>query len=186
MDDAQIIALYFARDERAIEQTAARYGNYCFQIAHNILENRSDAEEVVNDTYMGAWRSIPPHKPMKLRTYLGKIARRLSLMKYRNYSAEKRGGGEIALALEELGECIPDSDRPERQVEMRELSMCIKAFIGSLPEIEQAVFVGRYWYLYSIKTIAGHYGFSQSKVKSMLSRTRDKLHRQLQKEGFCP
>lgn len=186
MEDAQIVDLYFARDESAIEQTAFKYGSYCFQIAQNILENPSDAEEVVNDTYMGAWRSIPPHKPMKLGTYLGKIARRLSLMKYRSYTAEKRGGGEMALALEELGECIPDANRTEQRVEMRELNMCIKAFIGSLPETEQAVFVSRYWYLYPINAIAGHYGFSQSKVKSMLSRTRSKLRRQLQKEGFCP
>ena len=184
MDDTKIVALYFERNEAAIEETAAKYGKYCFVIAQNILDNRSDAEETVNDTYMGAWRSIPPHRPVQLSTYLGKLTRRLALMRYRKYTAQKRGCGETALALEELADCISDSQSPERAVEIRELSFSMKAFVAELPETERKVFLCRYWYLYPVRTIARQFGFTQSKTKSMLSRTRSKLRSYLQKEGF--
>lgn len=184
MEDAQIVELYFARNESAIEETAQKYGKYCFSIANNILMSRADAEETVSDTYLGAWRAIPPHKPQRLSTFLGKITRRLALMKWKARSAQKRGGGETALALEELGECIPSADTPERMMEMKELSQHLNSFVKSLPETEQRVFVCRYWYLYSLKNIASQFGFSESKVKSMLSRTRKKLAAYLQKEGI--
>ena len=183
MEDLQIVELYLARDEQAITETDIKYGNYCFAIAHRILDSRPDAEETVNDTYMGAWRSIPPHRPAKLNTYLGKITRRLALGKWKMYHSQKRGGGETALALEELEECIPSKDNPEQVMEQKELTRSLNLFLRSLPETEQRIFVCRYWYLMPVKTVAHQFGFSESKVKSMLSRTRMKLKNHLQKEG---
>ena len=184
MEDMQIVDLYFARSEQAISETANKYGTYLFSIARNILFDRSDAEETVNDTYMGAWRSIPPHRPNQLSTYLGKITRRCALEKWKAAHAKKRGGGEVPIALDELAECIPCSDSLQMQMEMKELTGLINHFLKLLPETEQHVFVCRYWYLMSVKTIARDFGFSESKVKSMLSRTRGKLKDCLQKEGF--
>lgn len=185
MEDQQIVDLYFARDEQAVAQTAAKYGKYCFQIAYNILSHYRDAEEAVNDTYLGAWRSIPPHRPQRLSTYLGKITRRISIEKWKANHAQKRGGGEVAIALEELGECIPGGETPEQAMEMKELTARINQFLKMLPDTEQKVFINRYWYLTPVKSIARDFGFSESKVKSMLSRTRGKLKAYLQKEGIA-
>lgn len=184
MEDAQIVELYYQRSESALNETAKKYGSYCFSIAYNILMNRGDAEETVNDTYLGAWRAIPPHRPQKLNTFLGKITRRLALMKWKARCAQKRGGGEMALALEELGECICDEKTPDRFMEQKELSCHINAFLKTLSDTEQQVFVSRYWYLNPVKTVAAQFGFSESKVKSMLSRSRKKLAAYLQKEGI--
>ena len=184
MEDQQIVALFFDRDEQAITQTAAKYGKYLFSIAYHILSSNRDSEEAVNDTYLGAWRSIPPHAPIKLNTYLGKITRRVALGKWKAAYAQKRGGGEIVLALEELGECFSGGDTPEHTMERMELTKAINVFLKALPETEQRVFVCRYWYLYPVKTIAKEFAFSESKVKSMLSRTRMKLKNHLQKEGM--
>lgn len=184
MEDSQIVALYLQRSERAIEETAAKYGKYCFSIAKNILENREDAEEAVSDTYLGAWATIPPHKPVVLSTFLGKITRRTALKRWQRNRTQKRGGGEPALALEELSDCIPDKGSAETAIENAELSRILNQFLQTLPKEERTVFVCRYWYLDSVRDIAGRFGFSQSKVKSMLSRTRKKLHTHLQKEGI--
>ena len=184
MEDMQIVDLYFARSEQAIAETAHKYGSYLFSIAQNILFNRGDAEETVNDTYLGAWRSIPPHRPNRLSTYLGKITRRCALEKWKSAHAQKRGGGEVPLALEELSECIPGNDTPQTQMEMKELTQTINVFLKTLPETEQRIFICRYWYLHPVKTIAREFGFTESKVKSMLSRTRSKLRTSLQKEGI--
>ena len=182
MEDVQIVEMYIERNEQAINETSSKYGNYCFHIAFNILTHRGDAEETVNDTWLSAWRSIPPHRPARLSTYLGKITRRLALVRWKAANAQKRGGGETALALEELGECIAHSDTLESTMELKELTKVLNGFIKNLPNTEQRIFVCRYWYLYSIKTIAQDFGFSESKVKSMLSRTRIKLKNHLEKE----
>ena len=184
MEDVQIVDLYFARNEQAIGETAHKYGTYLYTIAHNILLSRPDAEEAVNDTYLGAWNSIPPHRPNRLSTYLGKITRRSALEKWKAQHARKRGGGEVALALEELSDCVAGGDSPQRELEWKELTRTVNRFLKSLPETEQCVFIRRYWYLQSIQTIADDFGFSQSKVKSMLSRTRSKLKTNLQMEGI--
>ena len=184
MEDKQILELYLRRDERAINETAEKYGNYCFSIANQILNNYEDAEETVSDAYVGAWRSIPPHRPGHLGTYLGKITRRLAIKRWRANRTLKRGGGEIPLVLEELAGCIPADSDPEREMEMAELSRALNRFVGQLPNTERCVFVCRYWYLDSIEMIGKRYGFSQSKVKSMLSRTRKKLQTYLEKEGI--
>lgn len=183
MEDMQIVDLYFARSEQAIEETATKYGKYLFSIAYNILASIRDSEEAVNDTYMGAWRSIPPHRPNRLSTYLGKITRRVSLEKWKSAHAQKRGKGEVCLALDELGECIASGQTPEQQMEMKDLTRTINSFLKMLPESEQRVFIFRYWYLMPIKEIARDFGFSESKVKTVLCRTRMKLKHHLEKEG---
>lgn len=185
MEDKQIVELYLRRNEQAIDQTAKKYGNYCFSIANNILDNYEDAEETVSDTYVGAWNAIPPHRPVNLGTFLGKIARRLAIKRWRMSRTQKRGGGEMPLVLEELSGCIPAESDPEKELEMAELSGVLNRFVRELPQTERNVFVCRYWYMDSIQDIGKRYGFSQSKVKSMLSRTRKKLLTYLNKEGIA-
>ena len=182
MEDKQIVALYLQRNEQALAETAAKYGHYCFSIANNILENPADAEETVNDAYLGVWAAIPPHRPVILSTFVGKITRRLAIKRWQMNRAQKRGGGEMELALEELSECIPAGNTVESALETARLSKALNQFILTLPKPQRSVFVCRYWYLDSIDAIAQRFGFSRSKVKSMLSRTRKKLYTYLQKE----
>lgn len=184
MEDAGIVRLYWERSERALAETAAKYGNYCYSIAYHILDSKEDAEESVNDTYHDAWNSIPPHRPSILSTFLGKITRRISIDKWRNRNAKKRGGGEMPLVLDELQECITDDKSVEKAYERQHLSEVINRFVKSLPETEQKVFLCRYWYMDPVAEIGRQFGFSESKVKSMLHRTREKLRLVLSKEGF--
>lgn len=184
MEDNEIVALFWARSEQAIKETASQYGNYCYVIAYHILFNPQDAEEAVNDTYFCVWNNIPPHRPAVLKTFLGKMTRRISLKKYRDKNREKRGGGEVALALNELDECIPSAMNVEDEIIAKELGEILNQFIVSLPDTERRVFLCRYWYLDSIETISKEFHFSGSKVKSMLHRTRKKLRYRLQQEGI--
>lgn len=184
MDDKSIIDLYFSRNEDAIAQTDKKYGRYCYSIAYNILTNKEDAEESVSDTYMTAWRAIPPRRPSVLSTFLGKITRHISIDRWRERSATKRGGGEVPLALEELKDCISGMQDVEMEYERKEILKIYVKFLDALPNIERRVFLCRYWYVEPIETIADTFGFSQSKVKTMLHRTRAKLRKQFAKEGF--
>lgn len=184
MDDKSIVELYWQRSEQAIIETAKKYEKYCRSIAHSILNNSEDAEECVNDTYMEAWNTIPPHRPSILSAFLGKITRRLSIDKFRHRNAAKRGGGEMPLVLDELQDCIASDENVEQEYDKKRLSEVVNAFVTALPETEQKVFLCRYWYTDSIKVICKQFGFSESKVKSMLYRTREKLRRMLIREGF--
>ena len=184
MDDTQIVELYWARKESAIEETEAKYGSYCRSIAGNILNNQDDAEECVNDTWLGAWNSMPPHRPSVLSTFLGKLTRRISIDKWRRTTAKKRGNGQLPLVLSELEDCISDGKSIEEETERKLLNEVIAAFVKSLPETEQKVFLCRYWYMDSVGSIATRFRFSESKVKSMLFRTREKLRVRLEKEGL--
>lgn len=184
MDDTQIVELYWARKESAIEETAAKYGSYCHSIALNILHNPEDATESVNDTWLDAWNSMPPHRPSVLSTFLGKLTRRISIDKWRRTTAKKRGNGQLPLVLDELEDCVSDGKSIEEETERKLLAEVIAAFVKSLPETEQKVFLCRYWYMDSVSTIATRFRFSESKVKSMLSRTREKLRVRLEKEGL--
>ena len=184
MNDGEIVSLFWERDERAVSESLNRYGRYCKSIAYGILQNPQDAEECVDDACLAAWNSIPPHRPAILSSFLGKLTRRASLKKWRGYSAQKRGGGELPAALDELQDCIPNALTLEAEVEERELARSINAFLQNLPSAERRVFILRYWYLESIAAIAARLGFSQSKVKSMLHRSRGKLLEHLRKEGF--
>ncbi len=184
MDDKQIVDLYWQRNQTAIDETATKYGPYCHSIAYNILDNNADAEESVNDTYLDAWNSMPPHRPSVLSTFLGKITRRISIDRWRRRNAEKRGGGQITVVLDELEECVADGKSVEQEVEAKMLADVINSFVKSLPDTEQRVFLCRYWYIDSVESIAKEFGFSHSKVKSMLYRTREKLRARLIKEGL--
>ena len=184
MNDSQIVNMYWERNEKAVEETQKKYGSFCYSVAYSILCNEEDAKESVNDTYLDAWNSIPPHKPSVLSAFLGKITRRISIDKWRNKNAARRGGGQITDTLDELAECIPDNNGIEKQLEEKALNETINSFIKSLPEKEQKIFICRYWYLDSIKSISEQFGFSQSKVTSMLFRTREKLRKILMEEGF--
>ena len=167
MEDKQIVDLYWARKENAIHETAMKYGKYCHSIAYTILQDQQDAEESVNDTYMDAWNTIPPNRPSVLSTFLGKITRRNSIDRWRIRSAKKRGGDEVALALDELEECVSVSDDVELQAQRNELIAAMHSFLDNLPDTERRIFLLRYWYLEPIQSIANQYGFTQSKVASI-------------------
>lgn len=184
MNDEQIVDLYWARNEAAINETAVKYGSYCHSIAQNILDNRDDAEECVNDTWLDAWNSMPPHRPSILSTFLGKITRRISIDKWRHGNAKKRGGGQVPLVLEELEDCVSDGTSIEDEAERKLLAEVIASFVQALPETEQKVFLCRYWYMDSVGSIATRFRFSESKVKSMLRRTRERLRKRLELEGL--
>ena len=183
MEDARIVDLYWARSEAAIDETSAKYGKYCYAIAYNILASAEDADESVNDTYLAAWNSMPPQRPSVLSSFLGKLTRRISIDKWRAHNAEKRGSGEIILALDELCDCVPSGRSVEQTVETAELGKAIDRFVMALPLMERRVFICRYWYLDSIASICQQFGFSQSKVKVMLHRTRKHLRDYLERQG---
>lgn len=184
MEDQEIIDLYWNRSEIAISETASQYGGYCYSIAFNILKNNEDSEESVSDTYIAAWNAIPPRRPSILSTFLGKITRRIAIDRWRSRNRVKRGGGEIDLALEELEDCIADSQTVEKAFERKQLSSLFNRFLEELPEVERNVFLCRYWYVDSVSDIANHFGFSGSKVTSMLHRTRKKLRAVLEREDL--
>lgn len=182
MDDSQIVALYWARDPGAIDSTAKQYGSYCTAIARNILHNSEDAEECVNDAWLAAWNSIPPNRPANLATFLGRLTRNRAIDRLRAQQSKKRGEGAASLPLEELSELIPAGSGPESEFLFQELVQAVNAFLDTLSGTERNVFLCRYWYFDSIAEIGVSFGFSESKVKSMLHRTRKKLRRALQKE----
>lgn len=184
MDDNEIIGLYFDRSETAIAETDRKYGGYCYSIAYNILSDREDSEESVSDTYLAAWNNMPPRRPNILSTFLGKLMRYISLDRWKARTAYKRGGGAVPMSLEELEECLPGGENPEKTFVKKELLRCINSFLEALPETERKVFVRRYWYLDSTQDIAQRFGFSQSKVTAMLHRIRGKLRKRLEKEGL--
>ena len=185
MDDNKIIELYWNRSEKAISETATKYGGYCYTIAYNILSNSEDSEESVNDTWLAAWNTMPPKRPKLLAAFLGKMTRYISLDRWKNRTAAKRGGGEVPLVLEELEECISGEDSVERECLQKEFAMMMNLFLENLPETERKVFLCRYWYMDSIEDIAERFSFSESKVTSMLHRTRGKLRKMLEQEGIA-
>lgn len=184
MEDRQIVDLYWARSEAAISETAAKYGKYCYSISFRILHSREDSEECVNDAYLSAWKAIPPRRPDKLAAFLGKITRNLSLNKWERYNAEKRGAGQVPLALDELRECVPAPGGGERIVDDLALAEALDRFLGALSEESRKLFMRRYWYLSPIKEIAADYSMSESKVKMSLLRAREQLRQSLEKEGI--
>lgn len=184
MEDGQIVDLYWARDERALAETESKYGGYCRAIARNILADAEDVRECVNDTWLGAWNAMPEDRPSRLGVYLGTITRRIALNRRKAASAAKRGGGQVPLALEELAQCVPASEDVSSRLELKALTAAVNGFVKGLPPAERRVFLCRYWYLDPVADIAARFGFSQSKVKSMLARTRKKLRVYLEKEGL--
>ena len=183
MTDEKIIELYYCRDEQAIHMSVAQYGAYCRSVAARILPNAEDVEEAVADTWISAWNTMPPQRPKCLRLYLGKIARNHALSLWRKNNAYRRGGGETALALEELGQ-VAGGDTPEQVVDIRELGKAIEAFLQTEPPRRRGVFLRRYFYMEDAETIAARYGIRESNLRMMLSRTRQKLKKYLEQEGY--
>lgn len=179
MDDSRIIELYFSRDNSAIQETKAKYGRLIYSVSYNILKTHEDSEECESDTYMAAWEQIPPTKPQVLSAFLCRITRNLSFKKLRTKNTQKRSGDNNALPLDELIATIPDKSDAISQMELTEI---LNAFLRSLPTRERQVFICHYWYCDSIKDISRQFGFTQSKVKMMLSRTRQKLLNHLEQE----
>ena len=182
MEDGKIIELFFARDEQAIRATNEQYGKLCRYIAGRILSDRSDAEECVNDAYLTVWNTIPPTRPAYFKAFLCKITRNLALKKAETAGAQKRTAAAM-LSLEELEEAVPDRTLSS-VIGEEELGKAISAFLRKQSEDRRSVFLRRYWFFDSISEIAERCGFSESKVKSMLFHTRNKLREYLKKEGF--
>ena len=177
MDDKQSIRLFFERSEQAITELSQKYGSLCFQVADNILNDHQDAEECVNDAYLGAWNSIPPQSPDPLRAYICRIVRNRSLKKLRTNSAIKRGS-QFEVSLSELEDGIPDNSMDE-QLSISELSAQINAFLAALPKDDRLMFVKRYWFSESISELADAFGTTENNVSVRLSRIRGKLHQYL-------
>lgn len=184
MDDTQIIDLYWQRSPAAIGQTDKKYGPYCFSLAYNLLANREDSEECVQDTYWDAWNAMPPHRPGKPAAFLGKLTRSIAIDRYRRDHARKRGGDQVRLALDELSWCVADSRSLEEEWEKRALREALDRFLAALPPVQRRIFLRRYWALASVEEIAADFGYSRSKVSSMLLRLRKKLRAALEKEGL--
>lgn len=184
MDDEKIVQLYLDRDESAISESSQKYGAYCHTIAHNILNNESDCEECINDTWLHAWNAIPPHRPMILSTFLGKITRNISFDLYRKMHRQKRGLGNIEESLDELAECVSDRDDLNGKLESEELMKEINSFLLSISKEKRYIFILRYWYVYSIADIAGRFGTNENNIAKSLSRTRRKLKMYLTERGF--
>lgn len=183
MEDKEIINLYLARDETAIAATAEKYGRMLRSAAFGILGSETDSEECENDAYLAAWNRIPPEVPKALAAFLMRIVRNIALDRYEYYSAEKRSRN-AEVPLEELGDIVSGTATPEAEYEASELSERISAFLRRESAVKRAVFVRRYWYCDSVGKIAEDFGFSQSKVKSMLMRMRNGLKKYLEREGI--
>ena len=185
VNDEQIIELYWARSETAISEKEAVYGRYCHKIAMNVLGNREDADECVNDTYVRAWNSIPPERPNKLSAFLGRITRNVALHVWEKRQAEKRGGGQFEVVLSELEEMLSDGGGGiERQIEATSVTEAINRFLSVQPDVNRLLFVRRYWHTNSLEEIAANLGISVSKAKSILFRMRKNLKIHLESEGI--
>lgn len=184
MHDEQIVSLYWERNESAISETEAKYDRYLTKIAYNILYDREDSRESVNDTYLAAWDSMPPQRPSVLSAYLAKLTRRISIDRFRYRTRQKRSGSEYAISLSELEECLSAGNTTEEIVNVKLLSDAIGVYLRSQSPQTRAAFLGRYYFLDPLKEVAAYCGMSESKCKSLLHRTRLGLKDHLRKEGF--
>lgn len=184
MQDQEIVNLYWARDERAIDETSSKYGDYCFSIASSILKDHGASEECVSDTWFQTWKTLPPKRPAILPSYLGTITRNLAISRYRASSAMKRRTNRLTLAYEELEESVPNDQSPEELVSARELGKELSQFLRTIPQKDRCIFVRRYWYMDSIAQISQRYGIPQGTVKAKLHRIRQRLKVDLQEAGY--
>ena len=185
MKDIDIIKLYFERSEKAISETAEKYGRYLMYIAKNILSSHQDSEECVSETYLKAWNTIPPEVPQKLRTYLGRITRNNAINQYNRNSAKKRGEGTVNVIFSELENCIPSKFSVDCAMDDKLLVELIENFLYSQSSMKRNIFIRRYWYCESVSDIAKDFSVSESKVTAMLYRMRLKLKEKLEKEGIA-
>lgn len=184
MDDSAIIELYFARDQQAIQATAQAYGAYCAAIAQRILDDQGAAEECVNDAWLKCWQSIPPQRPRSLKSFAGRIVRNLALSTLRAGTAQKRGGGQVQLALDELSEVVSGSDTPEGALDRQAFRAALDGFLAGLRPRDRNLFLRRYWYLDSVEALAKRFSMSRTQVTTTLHRLRERLRVHLQQEGF--
>ena len=184
MNDSLIVDLYWSRSEKAIEETDKAYGRYFHYIAYGILKSEEDSREIVNDTYLKAWNNIPPERPYNLKAFLGRMTRQLSINRLEQNLAKKRGEGQYSLVLDELSQCLSSENEGADIAQMAALTSALNTFLRSLPEEKRSVFIRRYWHMSSISEIANDFSMSESKVKSMLLRTRGELKKYLLREGF--
>jgi len=185
MQDEEIIKLYFERNEEALSRTQEKYGRYCYAVAYRILAVHEDSEECVSDTWLAAWNLIPPKIPQVLRLFLAKITRSQAIDRWRGSHAAKRGGGETALVLEELEECLPDGgSSPEEEVLAAELSAAVDAWLRKLPERDRALFLRRYFFHEPVQEIAADLGLTENNASVILHRIRTRLKEHLEKEGM--
>ena len=185
MDDSKIIDLYWTRSQQAIVESERKYGTYCRTVARNILDRAEDAEECVNDTWLRAWNTIPPQRPTFLQAFFGKLTRNLSLDRWRRDHAQKRGGSQVELALEELEDCLAARDRVDETLNAQITARLISDFVRGLPQQDRLLFIRRYWYLDDIQTLAKTMCMGQNQVKSRLHRIRLRLKTELEKEGVA-
>lgn len=184
MTDEKIVELFWNRNETAIAETQTKYSRYLTKIAYNILTDMEDSLESVNDTYMYAWKSIPPHRPAVLSTYLAKITRRVAIDMLRKKTRDKRIPSEYVFSLSELDECISDASTTENQIDTELLGKAINEYLRTVSKDARNLFIGRYFYMDSLKDVAKYCGMSESKAKSLLFRTRCGLKAYLEKEGY--
>ena len=184
LDDHLIVDMYFDRQEAAIVESRSKYGLRLFKVAFNILRNHEDAEECISDTLFKAWEAIPPTRPAKLGAYLAKITRNLSINKWQAKGAARRGGGEVDLMLSELEDCIPSKVGLEAEYESQVTQEAINLFLGNLDKVARTAFILRYFHGESIRNICERFHMSESKIKSVLFRTRKKLSAYMEKEGI--
>lgn len=182
MEDAQIIDLYWRRDEAAISETARKYGALCLTVAKNILTLQEDAEECVNDAWHRAWNAIPPQRPERLGAWLGRVVRNLALSRWEHDRARKRYGGLTAM-LSELEECVPAPKTAESELEDRELSRLISGWLRTLEREDRVLFVRRYWYGTALQDLAAERGMSPGRLAQKMLRLRRSLRNALEKEG---
>ncbi len=183
MEDEEIIKLYWNRQEKAISETDKKYGKYCNTISFNILQNKEESKECVNDTYLKTWNSIPPQRPNILKVYIGKIARNLAINQYERKKAKKRDY-TLEIALEELNECISSNNNVEKELDYNELVKALNNFLSELSQDKRKIFLERYWYLYSIKEISSNNRISESNTKTILLRIRKGLKDYLKEGGL--
>ena len=183
MEDGAIIELYWQRNEQAIEETRAKYGAYCYQIAFNLLRSPEDAEETVSDTYHAAWNAMPPEKPCSLRAWLGKVVRNLSMGRWNKEHRMKRDAGMTEL-LGELTDCLPAPDTAEKALEAKELRDAIDRWLASLGRTDRVLFLRRYWYGLSLQELAKERALSPAKLAQKMLRLRKSLRNALEKEGI--
>ena len=181
MDDRQIIEGFFCRDENAITELAQKYGGYCFAIANNILEQDEDAEECVNDTYLGVWNAIPPQRPKSLLAFVCRIARNISINRFTRDPSRKNGA--YSVCFDELQECIPSNETVEARYDADELSRLIDEFLDTLDRRNRMLFVRRYYYMDQFADIASAAGMKEGAVRTRLSRLRGKLKDFLESRG---
>lgn len=183
MEDEKIIDLFFERSESAISYLSESYGKICKTISYNITQNDMDAQECVNDTYLAVWNSIPPEKPDSLRAYVLKLVRNIAVMKYRSNTAQKRNS-YYDQPIDEFVDCIKASGRIEENLEREELTATINAFLETLKPIDRAIFLERFWFCYEISEIMKNHDLSKNYVNVHLHRTKEKLRKYLEMEGF--